>query len=496
MGNRNGLSLMEVIFAIGILLAGLVGLAAVLPVATNNALETLNRTRAEQLARNQGQIVEMLTESLSVTGGTRGFIAATNTQVEFDHDIAISTGGGASVFEPTPDIDSVPGVGDEPETFCFDPWFITAASTLRPVTNQIALGVPDPADTNSVNAYDRSVFPCYDDRYAAGRFSPAAQLSSSQSEPGIGWSLEPNEFNPTYVSARRVPRVGYGDVATLPVSLNPLYSELLTKDRDTVSVIKPPLDTTQGAGLFVKQRNSSDRSSMINKGRYSYIITKASSGGYRVVTFLDRNVVIDAGGTFASGPNGRHNLAPYAADNASQNNIPRPRQTFGDERVGYVTSAPGLIESGQGTFTFAVHDTIDPTVSIDDWICLIRRNYRPGPPLNPNPASLEMEWFRVRAVVNGPTVDSANNRTLTQVDVSGPNWTFHPIQTYGRTAGPYPSDVNSPQPNGFNNENYDATVVSGDPMGSDNRGHTLTPGDPLYGTIVVLMKDVIQVDRL
>ena len=45
---RSGLSLMEVLFAIGVLTVGLLGIASVLPVASDTAARTLQRDKATE----------------------------------------------------------------------------------------------------------------------------------------------------------------------------------------------------------------------------------------------------------------------------------------------------------------------------------------------------------------------------------------------------------------------------------------------------------------
>jgi hypothetical protein len=465
---------MEVIFAIGVLLAGLVGLAAVLPIATNNALETLNQTRASELSKNQAALAKMVVESF---GQNTRPITVKNEQRFFDISVD------SSVYE---EFTATPPGSNIPTTFCFDPWFLTSANPLRPS------GSGANADDSLVNAYDRSLFPCYDDRYQVTN-SPAIGMDNSPMTDGTvpvyAWSLsEAQQLTPDFSSARRVPRIGFGDI-TPPITLNPLLSELMTKDRDTVSVIKPPLDTTLGAGLFVKERNSLDRSSVINSGRYSYLITSTrggAAGSLRVLTFLDRSVVVDPPGGYSA----RHQLQPYAAASATVNNIPIAEQTFSEERLGYVTYAVDLIRSGRGTFRYVLPDTVDPTISIGDWVGLLRRNYRPGP----TPESLAMEWYQIRSIVSEPSTN--NTVWTTEIEVTGPDWLFHPIQRYGSGSGPYLIGGTNPPPVGLNGFIYDSSVVGvGATAGTDNAGHTYTDGDPLYGTEIILMKNVIRVDR-
>jgi hypothetical protein len=64
--NRGGLSIMEVIFAVGVLLIGLLGIASILPVAANNANNALRSDATTAAIENQisnavGRLPERLT---------------------------------------------------------------------------------------------------------------------------------------------------------------------------------------------------------------------------------------------------------------------------------------------------------------------------------------------------------------------------------------------------------------------------------------------------
>lgn len=505
---RFGISLLEVIFATGVLLIGLLGLAAVLPIASNNALRSINNDRAKEAYLNQANLRSVL--GLDDLAQMDSYFTAENSKSKFvsetqaykqykklyiqwqndyeawleNQDPNKGPAPPAPPPQPRPErfpIRNASTVGDLPDAFCIDPWFLTAANTIRD-------DAPTTVDGTGIqlNYYDRTVFPCYDDYYPID-ISPSAEISVPR--PQAAWSFGAD-------SLRRMPRVGISSITSAG------FHETSARDRDTIALILNPEDKSMFPGLALLRTppvdpdpNNPDtllrrRVSSTLDGRYSYLMTVRSNGTGNVVVFRDRQIVIDP---TTRDYNSKHNLAPYEALPFASGNIPLNQRTFSDERVGYVTYVDRIFRGNGGSFTFDVSAFVDPSVNVGDWIMLMRRDFSPpvpGDPL-PVPGDLKFTWCRIASVDEGPTLSGSTYRT--KITVRDVNWLFHPIQDFHQFlgSGPYPGGQSGAgNPNGWNGRVYDYSVVG---KNRDNPGNTGTAGDPLYGTQVVLMKNIVSV---
>lgn len=447
---RSGISLLEVIFATGVLLIGLMGLAAVLPVATNNARRSLESDRSKEVFRNQDanrslrglKDVSLLSSYFGGESSLANFNATKQAFLYPSQTPVPTPPGKEPAIYPSFDVATT---SDLPSVFCIDPWFLTAANTLRD-------------DVNSrLNGYDRSVFPCYDEQYNPAQ-SPGSPLQRSAAWAG-----------------RRMPRVSISSIKSVD------YNEVMAKDFDSIQVVLNPDDNSLPPGLFVKRANDGlTRTSTALSGRYSYLMTMRRNGTGDVVIFKDRQVVIDPAGDYglkdvlqqqaSSGP--RHRLTPYTiAEFEEQKNQSPDRRAFADERVGWVTYAKQVLRGSGGSFEFRTSKYVDPNVQPGDWVMLLRRNYNTS-----GMRDLEFAWCEVSSVDEPAVLENDTYRSrITVKDVS---WLFHPVQTYNRFSGSGPYPPNS-SPRGWDpaSEVYDGDLNS----------------QYAYGTLVVLMKNVVTV---
>lgn len=460
--SRRGISLVEVIFATGVLLIGLMGLAAVLPVATNNARRSLESDRSKEVFLNQDanralrglQDVSLLDSYFKGENSLTTFTA--KKQAFLSPPSGTLPGEPPSVF---PTINVV-GVSDLPPVFCIDPWFLTAANTLRDDTTSDGVIYP------GCNGYDRSLFPCYDQAYDPTQ-SPSNELIR----------------NPAW-SGRRMPRISISSVTSVA------YNEVMAKDFDAIRVVLNPDDKSLPSALFVKRANDGlTRTSTSLAGNYSYLMTMRRNGTGNVVVFKDRQVVIDPAGDFGlndvlqrqvppeskATETPRHKLTPYDAATFAEINQSIDRQTFSDERLGWVTYAKNVLRGSGGSFEFKTSAYVDPNVAPGDWVMLLRRNYSYSS-AGPVEKDLAFAWCQVSSVDEPAVLEGSYYRArITVQDVS---WIFHPLQTYNRFSGSGPYRPNTP-PKGWDpaSEVYD---------GDGN-------GEYRYGTLVVLMKNIVTV---
>lgn len=502
---RHGLSIMEVLFAIAVLTIGMLGVASILPVATNNAATAIQSDRAVEEINNR-----IATDLSRLSGSLTELIVAENSQLDFNNPIVppaarfdqrsvTSFGAHIAAYESRTDfaLDLYPNL---PDAFCIDPWFLSAASNLR----------NDTTDANAAmanrNGYDRTLFPCFDPRYHP--------INASPSEPM-------NVSTASLIEGPRFTRVALpfeGSNGWLSAS----GSEALMRQSDDFSVVVPD-DRTRRPGLFI-QRSTNGASSLTKNSvssRYSSIVMMSRNEqgsnlfNAAIVTMLDRHIVTVPGGSYdGSAGVPAFNLAPYTATDPSITNVPPPADNellFPGEQLGYVTQADQpFVGGGGGEFEFRTSRFVLPDIDDGDWIMLMRRDYvrdrNPTTGTTPipqiQPGRLRFAWYRVTEIINEPQLVTVAGVTSyqTRISVRGPDWKFHPIQTVlapGVYSPPYFGNVAQPtwgNPPGFD---YDVMPARGNDPGT----LTTPPFSPLYehqdyGTFVVIVPSAISVRQL
>ncbi|MEM6469151.1 MAG: hypothetical protein AAF802_06245 [Planctomycetota bacterium] len=498
---RRGLSIMEVLFAIAVLTIGMLGVASILPVATNNAANTLRTDRAVEEVNNR-----VATDLARLRNSFESIIVANNSLSSFN------AGGtyrslrrfmDVSTFDFRTHLDQYdPGLAAQtvppasaiaqpylPDAFCIDPWFLSASTNLRDDTGGV-----------EPNGYDRTVFPCYDPRYIPYRFSPSDPISGQ-----INSHWDTPRF--TRVSIPHESAQGL---------LSSLGAERLMRQSDDFSVVIPE-DTTRGPGLFVQRAGNAARSPSRNtvSSRFSSIVMMARSDvgsnlfNTAIVSMQDREVVTVIGGETSRPITdvAAFNLDEYVAYDPTDETLPPPTDDqllYSGEQIGYVSFADRPLVGGAGEFAFRTSRFVVPDVSVGDWILLMRRDYTR--PLVENlgvrvpgqiiPGRLNFAWFRVREIVIEPTLvqptaglGSGIQCFETRVSVTGPDWVFHPSQVnFGGVYAPPYSGFNPTwaTPPEFNFDNMAA-------RGSDPNGTNPVYEHQDYGTIVTLVPSVINV---
>ena len=500
---------MEVLFAIGVLTIGLLGVAHILPVATNNAANALKTDRTVEEVNNR-----VATDLAELRGSFESVIVAENSLTRFDvtrrryREVNTASFGAAiAAYEARPAL--VPDQPNLPDAFCIDPWFLSAAATVRD---------DDPAgmnpDTNR-NGYDRTMFPCFDPRYHPISFSPSASIASS---------------SPLQWDGPRFTRVSLSFDGSSGF-LSSLTSRASTLRADGLSIVHPE-DSSRPPGIFVQRSgnglNSLARNTVSSNFSSIVMMSRIQQGSNlfnaAVVTMEDRQVVtVPNGGALA------HQLTPHTVFDPSIENQPPPddaEKLFPGEQLGYVSFADRPFGfGGGGEFTFRTNAFVKPDVGDNDWIMLMRRDYHRVPDVvdystaTPSvvttiaptvvPGALHFAWYRIADVVQEPTLDSTGSYFQTTLSVRGPDWIFHPIQTvvqaapviygppyYGLTTGVAPAQV-QPQPTwgtppSFNLDNMPARGAGPAPnVGSTPLSAFYEHQD--YGTFVVIMPDVVSV---
>ncbi|WP_182865787.1 type IV pilus modification PilV family protein [Rhodopirellula sp. JC639] len=503
---RQGLSIMEVLFAIAVLTIGLLGVASILPVATNNAanalqidraIEEINNRVATDMARLRGSFTEVIVanNSFSEFNAPTGSFTNTNAfnappAARFKSISTAEFGSHLSQYDVNYPVDTGAPTNQArmPDAFCIDPWFLCATNNLRDDTNA--------TNPNQLrNGYDRTVFPCFDPRYHCVGYSPSDALDSYIPVPGSAPS--PAMWNLPRFTRLALPHDGNSGL------LSAAGARALTLRSDEFSLFNPK-DRTLGPGLFVQRSANAAHSLTRNtvSSRFSSIVlmsrSKPGSNLFdaAVVTMQDRQVVTVPG----AGPALAHQLGPYTATDPTIVNGPPPPEDqllYPGEQLGYVSVADGpFVGGGGGEFKFRTSRYVLPNLNDNDWLMLMRREYVTDPVTGAVvPQTLKFAWFQVSDVTGQPTVITDPNGVVcieTQVAVRGPDWVFHPIQvqpfapastTY---AAPYygaPSQPSWGTAPAFNYDNMMDTSAS-DPAGYKKQD---------FGTVVVIMPDVVSV---
>ncbi|MEO1525446.1 MAG: hypothetical protein AAFX06_08415, partial [Planctomycetota bacterium] len=261
---------MEVLFAIGVLTIGLLGVAHILPVATNNAANALRKDRAvEEVSNRVARDLAQLQSSFdNVIVAERSLLRYNGVggQRRFTEQSTATFGAFIAGYDPA--LAPAPANGRPqqpqlPDAFCIDPWFLSATNTLRDDTGA------DPDDNR--NGYDRTLFPCFDPRYDPIANSPSAALSLSTRPASRGRLWDGPRF--TRVAPSFDGSTGF---------LSQMASEFSVREGDALSLVHPE-DSSRASGLFV-QRSSNGGGTGSNsmarntvRSRYSSIVMLARS---------------------------------------------------------------------------------------------------------------------------------------------------------------------------------------------------------------------------
>lgn len=480
---RKGLSIMEVLFAIGVLMIGLLGIASILPVAARNANNALLADLSTAAIENQvsnaaARVTEQLTyldvPNQSLTAfqpplGTPYFngygpysglapipltpppgpsspnfghrqvfrgVGSSYTRIDLTSLIVKETVRGKyagirglNMASLTPGPPTGPSFIDA--DFFFDPIEAQGISEVLPRPSFCI----DPAflsasgnlrndvavsGARTVNGYDRTQFPCYDLNYNPQQ-SPSLQLASA-----------PFPMTP------RMYRVGMPTTAaTVPSNV---VAKVMLSERDGLPLFRPKGEL-RGAppGLLVRPTGATVGPTTAQRsGRYSTMITlvPTSTGGQTyeasIVVFESRKLTINEVG---SGPAAEvFNLEPYTASRWDDPTAAANTRTYGEEVLGIVEYAPAPITGGVGQFTYVHSAACNPEIGINDWVMLCR--WIPHEGIN------RFAWYRVSDVISEPTLDppapAAPVLYRTAIEVRGGDWLFHPSQVSATgSAGPF-----------------------------------------------------------
>jgi hypothetical protein len=453
---RLGLSLMEVLFAIGVLMVGILGIASVLPIALRNASSALRTDETAAAIENQiSNVTARLggrpTEVIVVNPSQvvfNGVPASADPPDQNEHDAeAPLTRQWGGLFDDEPRTTPAASVRNEllfsgtppageryrsvpiselskafpsvepldpsnfaapsaPVAFCVDPAFVVVSDNIN-LRDDLTAAV----GSRNLNSYDRTKFPCYDINYNP-LVAPGLQMN-----PSTAWPITP-----------RMVRVSYASDAGTTVVPPSAVANVLLGERDGLPVTRPA-DRTLPPSLNFRRVGLETQFDTQRSGRFSSIVMYVPLGtNYRVfvVVYENRELALFNESTLQA----EFNMAPHTNTTwplrRNTNFVP---STYPGEVLGMVTNATGIIQNGTGRFTFAHSNTANPEIKVGQWLMLAR--HVPGSPVGAN----RFAWYRVTSVLDGPRQPSGDHNVVdgspvyvTEVEVAGEDWVFHPQQ--------------------------------------------------------------------
>lgn len=404
---RAGVTLMETIFAIGVILVGLLGLAALIPIAADNAKSTL-------------QLDQSVSDATSVAAaGVARDLFSLDTLVIYDkrsppaflpafayppHGLAPSSQLQTLRWKLTEQSQHTRPLLDNssPEEFygklespgyrhhgqgsgltsgiCIDPYGLPAPSLIG---GTIAGGLPDP-NVGTPCAFDYSRFPYFTERYNP-LFPPNEEITTSTVPPA--WPMSPRMYRATLASTLQ-------NDAITPVTERELVAratlERIFEGLAGLSQLKGQESDDPGAVLLSRTRVGTN---FIDTGRsssseYKWFVTLAPpiNGGntfrQSIVVVRDRLPQIPRQAGDPNGLNTEAHTVGQAEDNPAEE-----RLTWIGQSIGFTGGAGGevLMYGTQGVIN---------ELKTNEWVMLSRQ-----PSIGTTPTGPAVHrWYRVLSV--------------------------------------------------------------------------------------------------
>ncbi len=238
--SRHGVTLMEVMFATGIVMIGLLGIASLLPIANRQANDSYIITYASAAGQNWYRV--MLARKLHTPSGqpwliandTTGILSPTNSM---DNIAAVAPA------DVSPPFGNPPAVQAQRLGFCIDPLFWSGQTTIP---------VYDPS--SAAMAFRPALFP-----YFTPRFSP---LTLPTTNAGLNWNFQP-----------RLLRVTYPSLANLSLPVPQKVVEELFATADDLVTVRDESDNSLNAVLGVSRNSTGSLGKLAAQGNLSWIAT-------------------------------------------------------------------------------------------------------------------------------------------------------------------------------------------------------------------------------
>lgn len=444
-GHRCGVTLMETIFAIGVIMTGLLGLAALIPVASQNAQATMEMDRsisestsaaAAGLARSFNDLDRLVIMDKASPGSIGSFApppptpfhgyAPTRNLQTVSRKLALPDSRGKL---ETPAYRHHPEQSGLKAALCLDPLGVPELSLIDvPTTSGFFVDNVNltPQFVNPVNAdtvYDYSRFPYYSERYRV-LTPPNASIGGVGVAPN--WPMSPrmwrctlrSEMSPSVVNVRPWHIISTARARQLFQGFGGLVTLTHSEDQALRGVL---IDRTTIGNRFVDAATSL-------ASEYSWFATLAppfaGDNPFRqsIVVVRQRELSVP-----------QRDNDPAALSKNSYD-IADAKDNPSGERLTWVGESIGFQGGVGGDVLLYGSEAINDEMNAGEWVMLSRQPHLLGPPVVPTGTAV-FRWYRVVRVdepesglVNndfewfGPA--SATPVWRRWVTLAGPDWIF------------------------------------------------------------------------
>ncbi len=385
--SRIAVTFIEVIFSIGVVLIGLVGLLSILPLAGRRAQDSVTlATAAEYGSAVMSDLLAggFLHNADSATHVHLGLVVKRLGEAVPREHVLVYEHSTAAIELQNRRMSPIPPGGLPGDfnvtAFCIDPMLVASNA-----------GVPDLDPTAVTSNFNEAMFPYFSPQFDPLK-NPAGPLDSSPDTSATWPTLQPRLLRVGFV------RINPGNPFALP-PVPPSRDKLSLEQARTVAensddlVVDRPKDRSLDARLPGIQSGTNLRyGRRIPSGEYSWIATVSPLPGFHeasisVVVLRNRDSQSDVPSTFPSNP--------------QRNAI--------NERLAYVCEASGFKGGSGGSVRIAASQGVLDSVVPGSWIMLSRR-------VSATPPVLDVHrWFRVVSKQPEAT-EVATNGTLATLD--------------------------------------------------------------------------------
>lgn len=446
--SRCGISVIEVLFAMGVAVIGLLGIASLIPLSGKNAADSLQMSEAAALSNDWYS--EFTARGLHVSGNWIMFrdFGATTGSLNFDKQLGASLPARGCTPAPATMLRELGR-----ESICLDPYFFAQVAVQNPATGTL--------NAAQSNWYRPAVFPYYQDTY--NPLVDSAYLRSATSS--LAWDAQPRMV--------RVTVPGSGG-AMMPLSIRSLEQKFLSTDDLAITLDVPALGIDDKDETIPPMRVGQSNSRFASTNHYSWFATMSPA---EPIPALSTDVTNFYTVSLAVVHN--RELAVYdpaiSAQRTGATDLPRVDEKPQGERLMWVEPLSGDFIGGNGGRVRLIgNDGTDDDIKSGDWV-MLGRTYAatvstapPGirpftvfrwyriisveqraaatllpPPLGP-PAPLPLQLGNLTQVTQTAVTQDAFGNTAAsipnqvwgrEVVLEGPDWVFGGTVT-GTTATP------------------------------------------------------------
>ncbi|WP_164103373.1 type IV pilus modification PilV family protein [Candidatus Laterigemmans baculatus] len=364
---RHGVTFIEVLFAIGLVLVGMVGLISVIPVASHQAQDTISLNAGAALATT-----------------AHGELQARNYLNPANWVMVGDTGG-------TPSVSAFPTSSAGTVSVCIDPLYMAYADNY---VAEGSGGYYTPFTTVGTNGHRRFRFPYYKAEHNP-LVDPSLPTSSGNAWPSSSWRM-------LRVSVDRVSQAG-------PQGISEAEALLVTQGADDLSVFQTDDKSLDVVPLFTQALPGSPATGQVTvSGRFSWMATV--------------NPIPDTPFASVSTVIFRNRDRSFYTPPASLGPVTQARDNAAGERIAWVSAASGFQGGAGGTVTIAAARNTPSDVKVNDWVMLSRVDS--GNPMHRWYRVIATIDEATEATISDPHGGASRDVWTRQLMLDGPDWTF------------------------------------------------------------------------